>query len=61
MDDGKDQRTYVCLGTCQAVVSEKQYNEGLNACGTKGCTLEGQHFVVGKKNEITGKNEAIEQ
>jgi hypothetical protein len=51
-------KTYVCLGTCQAVISEEQYNEGLTKCGAKGCSLEGHTFVPGKKNEVTGKNEA---
>jgi len=58
MDNNKGEKTYVCLGTCQAVITEEQYNNGLTRCGAKGCTLEGQPFVAGRKNEQTGKNEA---
>lgn len=50
-------KTYVCLGTCQAVISEEQYNNGLTKCGAKECTLYGQPLVVGKKSVVTGKNE----
>lgn len=51
------QKTYVCLGTCQAVITEEQYNNGLTKCGAEVCTMKGQPFVEGKKNEATGKNE----
>ena len=52
------QKTYVCLGTCQAVITEEQYNNGLTKCGADVCTMKGQQFVEGKKSETTGKNEA---
>lgn len=51
------QKTYVCMGSCQAVISEDQYKAGLTACGANDCTLHGQPFVEGKKSEVTGKNE----
>jgi hypothetical protein len=56
-----DQKTYVCLGTCQGVVTEEQYKNGLHACGAKGCDLKGHPFVPGRKNPKTGKTEAIKQ
>lgn len=54
MDSSK---TYVCLGTCQAVISEERYKNGLTKCGTESCSMYQQPFVEGKKNEVTGKNE----
>lgn len=51
-------QTYVCLGSCQAEITEEQYKNGLTKCGTKECTMYGQPFVKGKKSEVTGKNEA---
>lgn len=55
------QKTYVCLGTCQGVVSEEQYKNGLNKCGAEGCNLKGHPLVEGKKNPMTGKTEATKQ
>lgn len=52
-----DQKTYVCLGTCQGVVTEEQYKNGLTHCGAEGCNLKGHQLVPGKKNPETGKNE----
>jgi hypothetical protein len=56
-----DQKTYVCLGTCQGVVTEEQFKNGLNKCGAEGCDLKGHPLVPGKKNSETGKNEATEE
>lgn len=56
-----DKKTYVCMGSCQAVITEEQYNNGLTKCGTKECTLYNHPFVEGKKSEVTGKNEPKEQ
>lgn len=53
-------KTYVCLGTCQAVIDEDRYNAGLTKCGAKDCTLYDKPFVEGRKSEVTGKNEALE-
>jgi len=53
-----NQKTYVCLGTCQAVITEEQYKNGLTKCGAESCTMYKQPFVEGKKSEVTGKNEA---
>ena len=49
-------QTYVCMGTCQAVINEEQFNGGLTACGAESCTLKGQPFVKGHKDPATGKN-----
>ncbi len=54
----QDQKTHVCLGTCQAVISDEEYKNGLTKCGAEVCTMKGEPFVVGKKSEATGKNEA---
>ena len=51
-------KTYVCLGTCQAVITQQEYNNGLTRCGADVCTMKNQPFVKGKKSQITGKNEA---
>lgn len=53
-----DQKTYVCLGTCQAVITEEQYKNGLTKCGAESCDLKGHPLVPGRKNPETGKNEA---
>lgn len=53
-----DKETYVCLGSCQAVITEEQYKNGLTKCGAKECTMYDKPFVEGKKSETTGKNEA---
>lgn len=58
MDENK--KSYVCLGTCQAEVSEEEYNAGLTQCGADVCTMKGQPFVEGKKSKISGKNEKTE-
>lgn len=52
-----NKKTYVCTGSCQAVVTEEEYNKGLTNCGAEGCTMKGQPLVPGKKSEATGKNE----
>lgn len=39
-----DEVVYTCIGTCEAVISEKQFNEGLTSCGTDGCTHQGHPF-----------------
>lgn len=54
-----DKKTYVCLGTCQAVISEERYNAGLTKCGTESCTMYNKPFVEGKKSELTRKNEPL--
>jgi hypothetical protein len=55
-----DKKTYVCLGSCQAEITEIQYNNGLIKCGAKECTFYEKPFVEGKKSETTGKNEAAD-
>jgi len=54
------EKTYVCLGSCQAVISEEQHKNGLTKCGAEECTMYGQPFVEGKKSEQTGQNVATE-
>lgn len=49
-------KTYVCLGSDQAVISEEEYNKGLTACGNDHCNFKGNPFVEGDKCEICGKN-----
>ncbi len=38
-------KQYVCTGTCGAVVSEEEYNNGLTVCGAEVCTMKGQPFA----------------
>lgn len=40
---------YICEGTCQAKITQEQYDEGLTKCGTKSCTYFGRPF---KKSHI---------
>ena len=47
---------YVCLGTCQAEITDDQYNNGLTACGAEVCTMKGKPFVKGSKCEKCDKN-----
>ena len=56
-----EEKTYVCLGTCNGMVTEEQFKNGQDTCSTKGCTLEGHPLVPGRKNPETGKNEATEE
>lgn len=55
------EKTYVCLGSCQAVISEEQYKNGLTKCGAEECTLYNQPFVPGKKDESTGQNTQVSE
>lgn len=50
--------TWECTGTCQAVISDEQYKNGLTKCGAESCDMKGQPFIKGHKSEVTGKNEA---
>lgn len=59
MDDTSS--TYVCLGTCQAVITKEQYDNGLTKCGAKECSMHQHPFVKGHKSQATGKNVANEQ
>lgn len=38
---------YFCNGTDQAVVTEKQYDQGLTACGNKSCSMYKHPFEKG--------------
>lgn len=44
-----DNTTHVCLGKCHAAISNKQYKNGLIACGNHLCEKKGKPFVVGYK------------
>ena len=35
---------YICVGTCEAEISEEQYKNGLTKCGGEGCSLKGHEF-----------------
>ncbi len=37
-------KTYVCTGTCGAHITQDEFDGGLTACGTEGCTMKGQPF-----------------
>lgn len=37
---------YICTGSCGAVITKQQYDEGLNKCGApQGCSRKGNPFV----------------
>lgn len=44
MNKQKKKYTYQCEGTCQAKITQKEYDEGLTKCGTKSCTFYGKPF-----------------
>jgi len=39
-----DKTVYICTGGCGAVISQEQYDDGLQACGTEGCHHKGHTF-----------------
>ena len=43
---------YVCTGRCGAVISQEQFDKGLQACGADGCDHKGIPF---EKKEKCGK------
>lgn len=49
-------QTYVCLGSCQAHISEKEYKNGLTTCGNNACENKGKPFVKGGKCPHCGRN-----
>lgn len=60
MDQQNQQKTddtWVCMGTCQAVITDEAHKNGLVACGAESCDMHGKPFVKGHKSELTGKNE----
>jgi hypothetical protein len=50
--------TWVCMGTCQAVISDEKHKNGLVACGADVCTMKGKPFVKGHTSEASGQNVA---
>lgn len=49
-------KTYVCLGSCQAQISEEEYKNGLIACGNDVCENKDQLFVKGGRCATCGRN-----
>lgn len=45
---------YVCEGTCEAKITEEQYNSGLTKCGAEGCSLKGHDFTKMFECELCG-------
>lgn len=54
-------QTYVCLGSCQAQISEEEYNNGLKACGNDSCENKGRPFAKGDKCADCGKTYSVDQ
>lgn len=46
----KQDYAYVCEGTCQARITQDQYEKGLTKCGTKSCTYFGKSFKKVKES-----------
>lgn len=44
-----NEQKYTCLGSCQAIISSKQFEKGLIACGNDICSHKGKPFVKGDK------------
>ncbi len=40
-------KRYFCTGTCGAIVTEEDYNNGLRGCGTESCNMHGAPFEEG--------------
>lgn len=49
-------KTYVCLGNCQALISAEEYNKGLIACGNSACENKGKSFLKGGRCHTCGRN-----
>lgn len=54
-------KQYVCLGTCQAVVTQEQFDNGLKNCGGESYTLKGQQLTEGDKCSTCGRTFAINE
>ena len=48
--------SYVCVGTCQAVISDDDYAQGMTKCTDETCYLWGKPFVRGTQGKLTGRN-----
>ncbi len=40
-----NKKTHLCEGSCGAHITQEQYDGGLTACGTEGCTMKGHPFI----------------
>lgn len=56
-----NQNSYVCLGSCQAQISEEEYQKGLTVCGNNACENKGKPFSKGNRYMQCGKNFAQDQ
>lgn len=54
-------KTYICTGTCGAHITQEQYDNGLTACGTEGCTMKGQPFAEESSDEHESHAEEKEE
>lgn len=43
-DQKKKKIAYICEGSCQAQITQQQYDKGLTKCGEKSCTFFGRPF-----------------
>ena len=50
---------YFCTGSCGAIITEKEYNDGLTECGTKTCNMHQKPFEKGLY--CTGCEKRIEE
>lgn len=46
-----NKKTYLCNGSCGAHITQEQYDGGLTACGTEGCTMKDQAFTEESADE----------
>ena len=50
-----DTPVYICTGQCGAVINQKQFDDGLQACGADGCDHKGIPFEKRMKCTQCGK------
>lgn len=51
---------YICKGTCQAEITQEQYDQGITQCGATECTLHGHPFTKMEKDTDSGDITPIE-
>jgi len=49
-----DKTVYICTGGCGAVITQEQFDGGLQACGTKGCLHHRHPFEKRKQCGVCG-------
>lgn len=48
-------KVHICTGSCQAVVSDETYTNGLTQCGAENCSKKGELFIDAQQCSKCGK------